>query len=558
MQRNERRGAGTSRQLFFASNLRVSFGPRTVLAIQRLELQTGDRIGLVGANGAGKTTLLQVMAGARAADEGELLRHCPIGYVRQTDMTEQAAGAVDPALAGRLGVVDSPVPSGGEATRRALAEALSSDAPVLLLDEPTTSLDIDGIAELQKQLQRHEGALVLVSHDRVLLDALCTKIWEIEGGAIRVFPGNYSAFYRQKERERAFQQEEYDAYRAEQARLSASIREVEARARGMAKPRRNMASSEWLLYKDIMSTQQKHVHQMAKSLRSRLSQLEVKQRPQNLPLVAMMLGAGRPIVSRTALRVGPLDVRFGERTLLRGVSFHLPTGTRTAMIGPNGSGKTTLLRQIVEGGEGVRLQQDARIGYFSQQHDVLRPADTALAAARSLSAHDETVARTVLARLGLRGDDAFKPISVLSGGERAKVALARLLLADINLLVLDEPTNHLDLYAMESLQELLAQYGGTLLVVTHDRALCTAVAQRIIRVADGRALTYEGGFAAWEASLAPQRPADEAARQLDEDTIRMRMAALTDRIAKKAKGDDPANLEAEWQSLLAQLKAARG
>ena len=548
------------RQLIYGSDIRVAFGARDVLAIDKLEIFEGDRIGLIGANGAGKTTLLRLLAGMEDGhDNGHaVVRRCQAAYVKQAALTDapddaRDDDAQDSELSGRFGVVDSPKPSGGEQTRRALAQALSRRTPLLLLDEPTTNLDMDGVAELQRRLQAHKGALVLVSHDRALLDAVCGQIWEIENAALRVFPGDYSAYRQQKQRERDFAQAEYEAYRDEERRLTQRAREVEARAAGMLKPRRNMASSEWLLYKDVMGGQQKHVHGFVKSLRSRIDHLEVKQRPENLPDIAMSLGAGSPIASKTALRFGPADIAFGERTLLRDASFTLPTRTRTVMIGSNGAGKTTLVRRILDGAEGVALHADALIGYFSQAHEVLDADKTALDNARSQSQQPESAARTVLARLGMRGDDVFKPARVLSGGERAKTALARLLLADVNLLILDEPTNHLDLFAMEALEALLAAYEGTMLVITHDRALSAAVAQRVIRVDGGSVTTHEGDWASYQRSLEPTPP-DAAREQVNEDILRMRMAALTGRIAACRKPEEKKKLEKEWQQLLREMR----
>ena len=230
------------------------------------------------------------------------------------------------------------------------------------------------------------------------------------------------------------------------------------------------------------------------------------------------------------------------------------------LTGENGCGKTTLMRALRgEPSPGtrfmgaIRLNPQARVGWFDQDHArALRFDDTALENAMSDTSLPESVARTVLARLNLRGDDVFKPVCVLSGGERAKVALARLLLGESNLLFLDEPTNHLDLFTMQALEELLAGYGGTLLFVSHDRAFASAVATRVMTLSGGRLSTFEGTPDALTAEAGRDRAAEDT--QLQISTLEMRMAALAARMAAPKKGDTPQALSAQYDALAAEVK----
>ena len=334
--------------------------------------------------------------------------------------------------------------------------------------------------------------MVLVSHDRALLDAFCTVIWALEDGALRAFPGSYGEWVAQRDRERAFQQFEYDQYRAEKRRLEAEGRALREQARGMRKAPKRMGNSEARLHKGVTTVPQGQVAHRAAAILRRAERLEAKERPSDLPQVRMALGAASPIVSRTAVRVEGLSVRYGDRVVLDDVSLALPTGSRTVLLGPNGAGKTTLVERIVKGDPAVRPANGLRLGYFSQTHDVLDPAKTVLENARWDSSLPESEVRTILANLMITGDEVFKPVSVLSGGERAKAAFARLLASDCNLLILDEPTNHIDLYTAEALEALLCQWQGTLLVVTHDRRLAEKVATRTLLLADGKVTTPPG------------------------------------------------------------------
>lgn len=544
--------------LLTCEGLLLRYGPRTVLDIERFELREGDRVGLVGENGAGKTTLLKVLSGEARADAGAVKRLAEISFIRQMDAGAPAELDFDPRLRREFAAQEAREGlSGGERTRRRIASALSQPGHILLADEPTSDLDAQGIERLEKHLAAHQGALLLVSHDRALLDAVCTAIAELEDGHLTLFPGNYSAYRREKERRRDFQRFEYEQYRLEQARLRAAIQgKVESASQVLKAPRR-MGNSEARLHRRSATEIEEKLHQQRKALSSRLEQLDEKERPREDPAVRIALGAQSPIAARQAAEVRGVTLRFGPRVLLRDAQMTLPTRSRTALIGPNGCGKSTLLERIVRGDRSVRLNPAARIGFFGQDHErALDGNKTALENAMALSVHPESAVRTVLANLLLRGDDVFKRAGVLSGGERAKVCLARLVVSDCNLLVLDEPTNHLDLYALEALQGVLAGYGGTLLLVSHDRAFVRAVATRLVFFRGQDLWTFEGTMDEWEERQKERAdPAKEA--RLSRTVIEMRMAALAARLSRPQRGDDPEALNRQYQELVEQLRACR-
>lgn len=506
--------------LLQARNLKKSFGARTLFSVGKLEIHDGDRIGLVGANGAGKSTLLNILCGGESADEGTVDRRCRIALVRQSGEPE---GEGDGRLLREWAVADSARKSGGERTRAALAAAFSRGDPLLFADEPTTNLDLDGIERLQKQLCDYPGAVVLVSHDRALLDRVCTAVWAIEEETVRVFPGGYSDWIAERDRERAYRQFEYEQYRSEKARLLAEARSLREQARGMRKMPKRMGLSEARLHKGAAPVPQGTVEARAKALSRRAARLDAKERPESLPEVRMALGAAHPVTAKTAARIEGLTVRYGARTVLNDASFSLPTGSHTVMLGPNGAGKTTLVEHLMRGGDCARFASGVKAGYFSQNHEVLDPEKTVLENARADSGFAEHEVRTILANLGIAGDDVHKRVSALSGGERAKAVFARLLASDCNLLLLDEPTNHLDLYAAEALVGLLKKWRGTLLVVTHDRRLVGEMAERLLFVENGGVTAFEGGWNAWRAEQARlAAPRDDG---LDDLIEQMRRAA---------------------------------
>ena len=562
-----------ARILLEANGIRQSFGMRRVLEIDSLKIYDGERIGLIGENGAGKSTLLAVLSGEMTPEAGTVRRGCPISVIRQMgDADGEADGRLRSEFATqqrREGL------SGGERTRRRIAAALSAGAPLLLADEPTTALDAQGVAQLQKELEAHPGAMVLVSHDRGLLDALCTRIWHLEDAKLTDFPGNYTEYRAELERRRAFQQFEYEQYRGEQARLRASIQATYERQSQMKKTPTRMGNSEARLHKMDSRQISGQLHKARRQLESRLGQMEVKERPREDVEIRMALGASHPVAAKVALELRVVSLKVEERRLLTNASMSLPTGSRTALLGPNGCGKTTLMRAIAaqaaaggqlcggltggalpHAGGRIRINPAVRVGWFDQTHErTLDPERSALENAMREAAHPESDVRTVLARLSLRGDDVFKPVRVLSGGERGRVALAKLLLSDANLLLLDEPTNHLDVFTLEALQEMLTGYRGTVLFVSHDTAFCDAVATRTATFAGGRLDVFEGTRTQQREREAADR--EKEALRLEISVLQMRMATLAGRLAAPQKGDDVEKLNAEYLELARKVNTLR-
>lgn len=545
--------------LLQARGLQKHFGDRGVLDIEEIELYQGDRIGLVGENGAGKSTLLGILAGEIAPDSGTVSRFCPMGYIRQLGGEDQDA-PMDKALQSLFSAQEAREGlSGGERARRRIAAALSQNPLLLLADEPTNDLDIQGVAALEKQLSRFDGALVLVSHDRALLDKLCNVIYELEDGRITVYPGNYSDYRAQKEQKLQRARFEYRQYRAEQARLSAAIQGKREHASQVVKLPSRMGISEARLHRRSATETEEKLHKTRKALETRLEHLEEKPRPREEIALTMRPGSFTPIVSKTVLTMRDMNLRAGSKVLLQGASMTLPTGSKTALMGPNGCGKTTLIGRILKGNDPrIRLSPGVKLGWFGQDHAATLDMDkSALDNVAGANVFGQDAPRRVLARLNLKEQQILKPARLLSGGERAKTCLARLLVGDYNLLILDEPTNHLDVFAMEALGKLLMDYAGTLLLVSHDRAFVEKLCGRLVIFEHQRLAVFEGGLSAYYAAQNKPR-LDEREKKARIDALEMRLAALAAKLAKPGKKDDPVKLDAEYKEAARELRGLKG
>ena len=499
--------------LLETTRLSHSFGGKQLFQTGPLRVCEGDRIGIAGPNGAGKTTLLNILSGAITPDEGTVIRHCPITYLRQFDLLpEETDGQLlrEFGMAGRKNVQGL---SGGEQMRLRLSAAMGQASVLVFADEPTSNLDEEGIRLVCEKLSQAESFL-LISHDRAVLDRLCSRVWVLENGTLTDFPGNYSAWQEEKVKDLRRQQTEYEQYIAEKSHLEAALMERKQRSSRVRKAPSRMGNSEARLHKRAATEKSEKLDNARKAIETRLARLEVKERPREQERAKIDFSLTNPPANKLVLRAEGLTFGYGTRLLFENASFQLPRGSKTVLWGPNGCGKTTLLRLIAEGHPSIILVPKAKIGWFCQGFEQLDLSRTVLENAMADAVQPECIVRSILARLLIRREDVDKPAGTLSGGERNKLAFAKLFASPANLLLLDEPTNYLDLPALESLQEMIKDYEGTILLVTHDRAFADGCCTRTIRFASGKLSVSGGGPSTPAEQERPRIPMDRAVLEL--------------------------------------------
>ena len=533
------------------------FNGQALLKDINFTVEDREAVGLIGINGCGKSTLLNIITGSEGYDktpEGlgsvNIAGKASIGFLRQnsglnSELTigEEMKNAFAPLLEtldkmkvlekkmadGRdidsisheyaelssyfeardgyridvkikqvlngMGFGSTPTDrvistlSGGEKTRLALAKLLLEEPNLLILDEPTNHLDFETLMWLEDYLKGYKGAIIIVSHDRYFLNKVCTRICEIEQGRLTSYQGDYSSYLVQKKMNSERQLKEYEAQQKEIAKLEDYVAKnlVRASTSKMAKSRQHMLDRIERIDKPLMYTKPPKI------------KLEYDIEP-----------------TKDIVRVVDCPLVVGEgadkKELIKSLTMNVRRGEHVAIIGANGIGKTSILKLIQgiiphEGGN-ISWGGNVKISYFEQEHAILDPRKTVLEEIMDRYPRlSEQQARSVLGAVLLTGENVFKPISVLSGGERAKLCFAIMALNRGNVLVLDEPTNHLDLNTKEVLEDALAEFGGTIILVSHDRYLLNKVASRIIEIKHDEVNSYEGNFDAYSEAV-------NAARQL--------------------------------------------
>lgn len=528
--------------LLQVSGIIKRFGVDPILDGVNLQILERERIGLVGVNGAGKSTLLKIVAGEMSYDGGQIFKskETTLGYLAQNsglqsdrsiweemmnvfahltqaeaELRQMEQDIADPAqmedekkyadlleryakrsdwfkdhggyeMETRIRSIlhgmgfgefspNTPIAtlSGGQKTRLALARILLQAPDLLMLDEPTNYLDIATLTWLEDYLRGYSGALLVVSHDRYFLDRLVTTIVEIERHRSKKYTGNYSRYIELKAAEYESQMKQYEKQQDEISKMEEFVQKNIVRA----------------------STTKR-----AQSRRKALDKMERLDKPMGDLKKAHFSFETAVMSGKEVLRVDQLSVAYDEASpLFRNVSFDLRRGETVALIGPNGIGKSTMLKCLTGSlrpvsGE-IQWGTKVQIGYYDQEQTGLNPSNTVLEELWSAyPGMEEARIRTVLGNFLFSGDDVLKKISALSGGEKARVSLSKLMLKEANMLILDEPTNHLDLFAKEVLEAALMDYEGTLLFISHDRYFLNKMAERIVELHPGGTEHYLGNY----------------------------------------------------------------
>ncbi|KLU59351.1 putative ABC transporter ATP-binding protein [Peptococcaceae bacterium CEB3] len=553
-----------------AHRIKKSYGDRLVLSVEGLKFYFGERIGIVGANGAGKTTLLNILAGVESPDEGLVEVHGTLQYIAQTGASGRGpsrpvftAGAPQQegdsaAQYKRYGVnrLSLEKLSGGEVTRLRLSRALAGPAHILIADEPTANLDMQGIELLESDLEAFAGTLLLVSHDRSLLDKLCTRIIELDNSRATGYSGNYAAYLQQKAEALKTATAEYEHYIREKKRLAAAAGETRRRARDMKKAPARMGNSEARLHKREFRTSQAKLERAAQSVTARLEHLEIKEKPPELPRLRLDFRSEQDLGSSIVIAGQNLSKSAGNKELFAQASFTIPNRGKVALVGPNGSGKTTFLNMIIQAEGGIKCAPGAKLGYFRQNTFSLPAEKTVLRYVLETSLHPEDEVRILLARLLFKNDDIYKKIGTLSGGEKSKAALVRILVSDYNVLLLDEPTNYLDVYSLEALETAIADYRGTVLFVSHDRLFVDKLAGHLLVIENRQLISFTGNYSAYLAYK------DNRALNLTKTKERMallenRLALILGRLSNPRTAQDKAGLDQEYTAIIRELSTLR-
>ena len=537
-----------SKILLSANHIVQYFGERKILEFEKLNVYEGDHIGIVGGNGVGKTTLLNILSGELIPDEGSVIREVPVSYFKQfRDRAEQ----VDLQKCRKLGLtgkLSREHLSGGEMTRLGLA-AMNKDSLLTFADEPTANLDADGV-ELCCQMLEQCSTLLLISHDRAVLNRLCTRIVEVRDGCLYFYTGNFAAYHEQREQAFKRQEFEYQQYRSEKSRLEKAARQRSQASKSVRKAPSRMGNSEARLHKREAGEKMEKLDNARKAILSRLEQLEVKEKPREMAQVRIDFSLTDPPANREIVMGDHITFSYGKKLIFENASFSLPKGSKTALIGPNGAGKTTLMELIWSGATGIRLVPKAKIGYFKQSLDTLDLSKTVLENVMETSVQSEKTMRGILARLLIRREDVFKKVSVLSGGERVKLAFAKLFGSPANLLLLDEPTNFLDMPAIEALQQMVEDYEGTVLFVSHDRTFLEECATRILRIEDRKLISFDGNLTEWE----KKQIESKSEKKMDKLLLELRLADVISRLSTP-NCQNKEELEKEFEQLIAQKNA---
>ena len=520
-------------------NIEKSFDGVTLLADASFHIEEREKAALVGINGAGKSTLFKIIVGELPPDSGQVIlaKGKTMGYLAQHQELTSDLSIYDALLQVKQHILDMEVRmrqlekemkytqgeelnkimeaysrlthefelengyaykseltgvlkglgfaeedfgkmistlSGGQKTRVALGRLLLSKPDIILLDEPTTHLDMDSIAWLETYLLNYPGAVFIVSHDRYFLDKVATKIVEIDNTKVTSFTGNYSAY---SEKKAMLRRAAYQAYLNQQ-------QEIKHQEAVIAK---------------LKSFNREKSIRRAESREKMLDKIEVLEKPVEVDDSMRITLKPRVISGNDVLTVEHLTKSFPSLPLFEDLNFQIKRGERVAIIGSNGTGKTTILKilnQVIPADNGsFRLGSKVHIGYYDQEHHVLHMEKTIFEEiSDDYPKLTNTEIRNLLAAFLFTGDDVFKPISALSGGERGRVSLAKLMLSQANFLILDEPTNHLDITSKEILEEALNNYEGTVLYVSHDRYFINKTATRILDLTNHKLVNYIGNY----------------------------------------------------------------
>ncbi|WP_411678614.1 ribosomal protection-like ABC-F family protein [Clostridium thailandense] len=536
------------------NDLKKYYGDRLILEISNLKVYSEDRIGIVGLNGMGKSTLLDVITNKITPEEGSVKLHGSYSYISQLDYGLEEI--IDEKFIKEFNLKEKKKEfmSGGEKNKFKIAQAFSKGVNILFADEPTANLDISSIQKFQDMLKKFKGAIMMVSHDRELLDSCCSSIIEIDNGTVKMYRGNYSDFIQQKKAQFERQKFEYTEYIKEKNKLERAVLDIGGRSNSVRKAPKRMGNSEARLHKMGDQRAKFTLDRAKKAVESRLDKLEVKKKPKNVEKIKIDIRQTNELHSKILIEGKKINKGFGKRELFTNGEFKIYNKTRTAIVGNNGCGKTTLLKMIINNENGITISENLKVGYFSQDFTTLDKNKSIIENVMKDSIYDESFLRIILSRLLFKREDVYKKVSELSGGERAKVSFAKIMSSDINLLILDEPTNYLDIYSMEAVEKVLEEFNGTMIFVSHDLRFVNKLATNLIVFEDNKLINFTGNYEAYTKLSSKIVENDKKELKQKIFVLENRLSELIGRISMPGKNDNIKELNKEYEIVLKQLK----
>lgn len=476
--------------------LKKYYEDKLILDISNLEISSEDKIGLIGENGCGKTTLIKSILGLIPIDEGNIFLTDSYSYISQDE------NSIDPLSKNEFNKnINAPKKyknylSGGEKVKIKISNALTENKELLIADEPTSNLDRGTISSLQSTLKNYNGALLLVSHDRDFLDNLCNTIVEIENGKINVYPGNYTNYLNLKKSDVARKEKEYNSYIKEKNRLENAITVKEHLENRIQKTPKRMGNSEARLHRKMGGQKgKKKIDNSIKNIKKRLEHLDVVEKPTSSKQIKIVVQENLDLVTKTPISIKNYDLCTPSKLLIKNINFSIKKGDKVGILGNNGCGKTLLLKKIIKNtDENIKINSKVKIGYFDQTQKILDNTKSIVTNIKLNSSYDESFIRINLDRFGFKGDVVYKNVSSLSGGEKVKVALCKILLSDNNVLILDEPTNYLDIKSIESLEKALLNTNKTLILVSHDMKFVESICNHLIFIKNKKLKDFHGSY----------------------------------------------------------------
>ncbi len=491
------------------------FGELTLLRQVEFEINEGEKIGIVGQNGCGKSTLLEMLAGRLNPSEGQFYwyKPCVTSYMQQvTDEAEER------------------LLSGGERTKKRLREALYQKHQLLLLDEPTNHLDQDSIKWLIKELQKEISTLVVVSHDRYFLDQCVSRIIEIEDGKLKSYPGNYHFYQEEKQKQRASQLHAYESQEKRKQKIEAEIETLKGwaqKAHHDARAKAIETGNKFGGKEHNRAKAKKRDKQVASKIKRLTAMIEEGvEKPKDEQKIQFNLHESSK-ANKRVIEAKNIGKTYGKKCLFEKSSFYIKYGEKIGLFGPNGCGKSTLVKALMgeltlEGQ--LFLSEGIKVGYMSQEVTDMNPLYTASQYLELETKEEIRNAREKLVQMGFSREAFNQVIGTMSRGQQMKLKLLKMILERCQLLILDEPTNHMDLSVRETLEEVLAQYNGTLLLITHDRYMLEKLCDRLLVFKEHQIARFEGKLSEYEEKQMAKAKPNKKEREIERLKIENQLA----------------------------------